>query len=59
MAIATARQKGYSVYVYNEKGEIMFQKTGNLAGYTCSTVTVERGGRFETFDITGTLMFVR
>lgn len=49
MAIATAVQRGMTVYVYNERGSILCtlptsNKPGEgLKGYTGSTVSVQRG----------------
>lgn len=39
-----AKQQGTNVMVYSETGSFMFNKTGNLVGYTSSTVTVKQGG---------------
>ena len=38
--IGSAKQQGTNVMVYNESGGFMFNKTGNLVGYTSNTVTV-------------------
>ena len=37
--IGMAKQQGTNVYVYSETGGFMFNKTGNLVGYTSNTVT--------------------
>lgn len=42
--IGMAKQQGSNVMVYNESGGFMFNKTGNLVGYTSNTVTVKQGG---------------
>lgn len=57
MAIATATQKGSSVYVYNEKGSLLFSKSGELQGYTSSTVSIRRGSTVYTYDEKGILKF--
>ena len=41
--IGSAKQQGTNVMVYNESGGFMFNKTGNLVGYTSNTVTVKQG----------------
>ena len=42
--IGMAKQQGSNVMVYNEAGSFMFNKTGNLVGFTSNTVTVKQGG---------------
>ena len=42
--IGMAKQQGTNVMVYSETGSFMFNKTGDLVGYTSSTVTVKQGG---------------
>ena len=42
--IGMAKQQGSNVMVYNESGGFMFNKTGNLVGYTSNTVTAKQGG---------------
>jgi hypothetical protein len=42
--IGMVKQQGTNVYVYSETGSFMFNKTGNLVGYTSNTVTVKQGG---------------
>jgi hypothetical protein len=42
--IGSAKQQGTNVMVYSESGGFMFNKTGNLVGYTSNTVTVKQGG---------------
>lgn len=39
-----AKQLGTNVMVYNQSGGFMYNKTGNLVGYTSNTVTVKQGG---------------
>ena len=39
-----AKEQGSNVLVYSETGSFMFNKTGNLVGYTSNTVTVKQGG---------------
>lgn len=42
--IGMAKQQGTNVMVYSETGSFLFNKTGNLVGYTSNTVTVKQGG---------------
>ncbi len=41
MAISTAVQKGNMVYVYDEKGKVLFMRFGKLHGYTSDSVSIE------------------
>ena len=41
MAISTAVQKGNMVYVYDEKGKVLFTRLGKLQGYTSDSVSIE------------------
>ena len=41
--ISVAIQKGNTVYVYNEKNQIILMKSGTLVGYTSTTVSVKLG----------------
>jgi len=43
MAIGMATKKGSFIYVYDEKNRQLFTKSGDLHGYTSSTVTVKQG----------------
>lgn len=57
--IATAVQKGSSVYVYNEKGVTLFSRSGELVGFTSTSVSVKRGNTITCYDATGKTMFTR
>ncbi|MGO9015045.1 MAG: hypothetical protein ACLQF0_08700 [Dissulfurispiraceae bacterium] len=60
MAIGSAAQKQeYNVFVYDEKGNVLFQKTGKLVGYTSSTVTVYFQNTTYTFDVKGNVLFTK
>lgn len=41
--IGYAEQKGSNVFVYNTNGGFLWNRTGNLMGYTSSTVTIKQG----------------
>lgn len=40
--IVTAIQKGGSVYVYGERNRLLFTQSGELHGYTGSSVSIKR-----------------
>ncbi len=53
MAVANVIQRGSTVYVYDEQGRLMWNHSGELHGYTDSTVSVQRGSMFITYDDKG------
>lgn len=53
MAISTAIQRGNFVYVYNERNSQTACITGELMGFTSTTVTVKRGNFAYVFDERG------
>lgn len=57
--IASAKQSGNSVYVYNEKGNHLFTKSGTLVGFTSSTVTIQNGSALYTYDERGNHLFTK
>jgi len=57
--IGMAKQQGSNVMVYNESGGFMFNKTGNLVGYTSDTVTVKQGGTTYVYGIHGEIKSTR
>jgi len=59
MAISTAKQSGNTVYVYDERGSVLFQRSGTLMGYTSTTVTVKNGTTNYTYNDKGGVMFQR
>ena len=54
-----AKQQGTNVYVYSETGGFMFNKTGNLVGYTSNTVTVKQGGTTYVYGEHGEIKFTK
>ena len=56
--IGMAKQQGTNVMVYSETGSFMFNKTGNLVGYTSNTVTVKQGGTTYVYGEHGEIMFM-
>lgn len=57
--IGMAKQQGSNVLVYSETGGFMFNKTGNLVGYTSSTVTVKQGSTTYVYGEHGEIKFTR
>lgn len=57
--IASAIQKGSNVYVYDEKGVHLFNRTGDLVGFTSTTVTVKKGSSIVCYGATGKTLFTR
>ena len=57
--IGSAKQQGTNVMVYNEPGGFMFNKTGNLVGYTSDTVTVKQGGTTYVYGERGEIKFTK
>ena len=57
--IEMAKQQGTNVMVYSETGSFMFNKTGNLVGYTSNTVTVKQGGTTYVYDEYGEINFTK
>lgn len=57
LMIATAKQDSSQVKVYDEKGNFMFSKSGELVGYTPSTVTIKDGSQNKTYDNKGNFKF--
>ncbi len=57
--ISTATQKGNSVYVYNDNGNVMFIRSGELAGFTSITVSIRKGNNTYVYDQNGNIKFIR
>ena len=47
--IVTAIQKGNSVYVYGERNRLLFTQSGELHGYTGSSVSIKKGNMIFAF----------
>lgn len=50
MAIAMALQRGNMVYVYNERNVQLWCRSGELYGYTGSTVTIKQNHMLYMYD---------
>lgn len=57
--IGMAKQQGTNVMVYSETGSFMFNKTGNLIGYTSNTVTVKQGATTYVYCEHGEVKFTK
>lgn len=53
MAIGMAVQKGRAVQVHDERGWYIYDKLGELQGYTSTTVTIKQGGTLYFYDEQG------
>jgi len=62
MAIANAVQRGSTVYVYNEKNQLMFSQSAGsgpkdgLKGYTGGSVNIQRGSTIYSYNEKGQLI---
>ncbi len=54
--IITAVQKGSMVYVYGEHNKLLLTKSGELHGYTGSSVSVKKGNTVYTYNDRGSLV---
>lgn len=60
MAIATAIQKPDNwVYLYDSSNKQLCRISGELQGYTATTVTVKKGSSIYVYDETGKQLSVR
>ena len=57
--IATAKQDGSEVVVYNESGYEMFRRYGELVGFTGTTVSIKNGSDVVVYDDRGSEKFRR
>jgi hypothetical protein len=58
--IATAKQENSgSVAVYDEKGNFLFSRSGQLVGFTPTSVTIKKGSQNEVYDNKGNFKFSR
>jgi hypothetical protein len=53
MGIGLAVQKGRAVHVYDERGWYLYDKLGELQGYTGTTVIIRQGGTVYFYDEQG------
>lgn len=51
--IVTAVQKGNIVYVYGTGNRVLFSQSGELHGYTSSSVSVKKGNMIYTYNERG------
>lgn len=57
--IGMAKQNGSSVEVYDVEGHYLFSRTGELVGFTSSTVAIKDGSLICVYDATGSYQFSR
>ena len=59
MAIGSATERNGSVSVYDERGRVIFIRSGTLMGYTGATVTIRNGSSVTTYNDRGAVKFIR
>ena len=61
MAITSAEQRGNVVFVYGERGKVLYTRPGTLLGYTGSSVTIANstGVYAQTYNEKGSVMYTR
>ena len=57
--ITLAKQDGFSVVVYDENGNFMFSRSGELVGFTSTTVSIKDGTCITVYDEHGNFKFSR
>lgn len=59
--IASAKQSGSTVYVYDENGHTLFTRSGTLIGFTGSSVTIKSPSSDTqyTYDEKGHTLYAR
>ena len=58
--IVAAKQINKKVWVYNEKGNILFNRYGELMGYTGNTISIKNDiGVIIVYDDKGNILFRR
>jgi isopentenyldiphosphate isomerase len=65
MAIGSVIQRGRTIYVYDERGRVLFTRDAGsgpedgLKGYTSDTVTIRRGHTLYVLDERGRVRYTR
>ncbi len=59
MGIGSVDEKYGQVRVFDENGRLLFVRSGDLMGYTGSTVTIRVMDTNQTYDAAGRLKYVR
>ena len=57
--ISSAIQKGNTVYVYSNSGNVLFTRNGTLMGFTSKSVSIKIGNTVYVFSEKGAVMFTR
>lgn len=55
--IGTVRQQGSVIEVYNENGNYLWSRNGELVGYTSNTVSIKSSGIIQVYDEKGNYKF--
>lgn len=59
MAISTAIQKGTHVWVYDEDNRLLFNRQGELMGYTARSISLRNGSSIVTYNEKGSTISIR
>lgn len=59
MGIGSVDEKYGQVRVFDENGRLLFVRSGDLMGYTGSTVTIRNMNMNTTYDAAGRVKYVR
>ena len=57
--IAVAKQNGNAVDVYDEEGHYLFSRSGELVGFTATTVAIKDSQSISVYDANGSYLFSR
>jgi len=57
--ISSAIQKGSTVYVYGQTGNLLFTRNGTLMGFTSTSVSIKMGSTVYVISDKGAVMFTR
>ena len=57
--IGYAEQRGSSVYAYNSEGSVIWINSGELQGYTSTTVAIRRGSSTYVYGERGEVKFIQ
>ena len=55
--IGVAKQEGSWVKVYDEKGSFLFSQSGELQGFTSTTVAIKQGSTIKVYNEKGSFQF--
>lgn len=59
MAIGAAIQKGTHVWVYDEDNRLLFNRQGELMGYTARSISLNNGSSIITYNEKGSTVSIK